>query len=67
MSRGDEEHVDLEGFMAGVERRNPGQSGGLPQLWLRPPPHDQSIDVGGIKIDTEDHSQPAPQGYWTTP
>src|SRR5438105_4234574 len=26
MSRGDEEHVDLEGFMAGVERRNPGQS-----------------------------------------
>src|SRR5436305_2278660 len=27
MSRGDEEqHVDLAGFMAGVERRNPGQS-----------------------------------------
>jgi glutamate dehydrogenase (NADP+) len=26
MSRGDSEHVDLEGFMAGVERRNPGQS-----------------------------------------
>ncbi len=27
MSRGDEsEHVDLEGFMAGVERRNPGQT-----------------------------------------
>src|SRR3954451_3057162 len=26
MSRGDEEHVDLNGFMAGVERRNPGQS-----------------------------------------
>ena len=47
--------------------RNPGQTGGLPQLWLRPPPHDQSIDVGGIKVDTGDHSQPAPQGYWTTP
>ncbi len=26
MSRGDDEHVDLEAFMAGVERRNPGQS-----------------------------------------
>src|SRR3954471_4533599 len=26
MSRGDSEHVDLEGFMAGVERRNPGQT-----------------------------------------
>jgi len=26
MSRGDNEHVDLEGFMGGVERRNPGQS-----------------------------------------
>ena len=26
MSRGNGEHVDLEGFMAGVERRNPGQS-----------------------------------------
>src|SRR3954470_18752858 len=26
MSRGDEEHVDLNGFMTGVERRNPGQS-----------------------------------------
>jgi ABC-type transporter Mla subunit MlaD len=47
--------------------RNPGQSGGLPNLWLRPPPHDQSIDVGGIKVDTKDHSQPAPQGYWNTP
>jgi len=26
MSSGDSEHVDLEAFMAGVERRNPGQS-----------------------------------------
>src|SRR4051795_9114934 len=26
MSRDDSEHVDLEGFMGGVERRNPGQS-----------------------------------------
>ena len=26
MSRGEEGHVDLAGFMAGVERRNPGQS-----------------------------------------
>jgi glutamate dehydrogenase (NADP+) len=26
MGRDDEGHVDLEGFMAGVERRNPGQS-----------------------------------------
>src|SRR6185503_5943075 len=26
MSRGGSEHVDLEGFMAGVKRRNPGQS-----------------------------------------
>ena len=26
MSRDDGEHVDLEGFMGGVERRNPGQS-----------------------------------------
>src|SRR5689334_6213392 len=26
MSRDDNEHVDLEGFMGGVERRNPGQS-----------------------------------------
>jgi glutamate dehydrogenase (NADP+) len=26
MSRGDSEHVDLAGFMTGVERRNPGQS-----------------------------------------
>jgi glutamate dehydrogenase (NADP+) len=26
MSRDDSDHVDLEGFMAGVERRNPGQS-----------------------------------------
>ena len=26
MSRDDEGHVDLEGFMGGVERRNPGQS-----------------------------------------
>src|SRR3954469_3658595 len=47
--------------------RNPGKTGGLPQLWLRPPPHDQSVDVAGIKVDTEDHSQPAPQGYWNTP
>jgi phospholipid/cholesterol/gamma-HCH transport system substrate-binding protein len=47
--------------------RNPGQTGGLPQLWLRPPPHDQSIDVGGVKVDTKDNSQPAPQGYWNTP
>jgi len=47
--------------------RNPAETGGLPQLWLRPPPHDQSIDVAGIKVDTEDHSQPAPQGYWNTP
>src|SRR5947209_1404263 len=45
--------------------RNPGQSGGLPNLWLRPPPHDQSINVAGIQVDTEDHSQPAPQGYWS--
>jgi phospholipid/cholesterol/gamma-HCH transport system substrate-binding protein len=44
--------------------RDPGKTGGLPQLWLRPPPHDQSVDVAGIKVDTEDHSQPAPQGYW---
>jgi len=47
--------------------RDPGKTGGLPQLWLRPPPHDQSIDVAGIKVDTEDHSQPAPQGYWNNP
>ncbi|MBV8979591.1 MAG: MCE family protein [Acidimicrobiia bacterium] len=47
--------------------RDPGKTGGLPQLWLRPPPHDQSIDVAGIKVDTEDQSQPAPQGYWNTP
>ena len=47
--------------------RDPGKTGGLPQLWLRPPPHDQSIDVAGIKVDTEDHSQPAPQGYWSNP
>jgi len=47
--------------------RDPGKTGGLPQLWLRPPPHDQSIDVAGIKVDTEDHSQPAPQGYWNSP
>ncbi len=46
--------------------RDPAKTGGLPQLWLRPPPHDQSIDVGGIKVDTEDHSQPAPQGYWSS-
>jgi phospholipid/cholesterol/gamma-HCH transport system substrate-binding protein len=45
--------------------RDPGKTGGLPQLWFRPPPHDQSIDVAGIKVDTEDHSQPAPQGYWS--
>jgi len=47
--------------------RDPGKTGGLPRLWLRPPPHDQSVDVAGIKVDTEDHSQPAPQGYWNTP
>jgi phospholipid/cholesterol/gamma-HCH transport system substrate-binding protein len=47
--------------------RDPGKSGGLPNLWFRPPPHDQSIDVAGIKVDTEDHSQPAPQGYWSGP
>jgi phospholipid/cholesterol/gamma-HCH transport system substrate-binding protein len=47
--------------------RDPGKTGGLPNLWLRPPPHDQSIDVAGIKIDTEDHSKPAPQGYWNKP
>ncbi|MBV8986512.1 MAG: MCE family protein [Acidimicrobiia bacterium] len=47
--------------------RNPGTEGGLPQLWLRPPPHDESINVGGIKVDTENHSQPPPAGYYTTP
>jgi phospholipid/cholesterol/gamma-HCH transport system substrate-binding protein len=47
--------------------RDPAKSGGLPNIWLRPPPHDQSIDVAGIKVDTEDHSKPAPQGYWDGP
>jgi phospholipid/cholesterol/gamma-HCH transport system substrate-binding protein len=47
--------------------RDPGKTGGLPQLWFRPPPHDKSIDVAGIKVDTADKSQPAPQGYWTNP
>jgi len=44
--------------------RNPGATGGLPQLWLRPPPHDQSIDVAGINVNTQNQSQPPPQGYY---
>ncbi|MBV9410414.1 MAG: MCE family protein [Acidimicrobiia bacterium] len=44
--------------------RNPGATGGLPNLWLRPPPHDQSINVAGINVDTENHSQPPPEGYY---
>jgi phospholipid/cholesterol/gamma-HCH transport system substrate-binding protein len=47
--------------------RDPRKSGGIPELWFRPPPHDQSINVAGINIDTTDKSQPAPQGYWTGP
>lgn len=47
--------------------RDPRKSGGLPELWFRPPPHDQSINVAGINVDTTDKSKPAPQGYWTAP
>ena len=47
--------------------RNPAKTGGLPQLWFRPPPHDQSIDVAGIKVDTTDKSQPAPPGLLGQP
>ena len=44
--------------------REPGKTGGLPQIWLQPPPHDQSINVAGINVDTENHNQPPPQGYY---
>ena len=47
--------------------RDPGRDGGLPKIWLRPPPHAQSVDVAGIKVDTGNHSQPSPEGYSTSP
>ena len=47
--------------------RDPGRDGGLPKIWLRPPPHAQSVDVAGIKVDTGNHSQPPPEGYSTSP
>ena len=47
--------------------RNPAKTGGLPELWFRPPPHNASIDVAGINVDTGNHNQPPPEGYFGGP
>jgi len=49
MSRGDEEHVDLNAFMAGVERRNPGQSEFIQAV------REVAEDIFGFIADKEDY------------
>lgn len=48
--------------------RDPGKDGGLPKIWLRPPPHDTKANVAGVQVDTGNHNdKPAPEGYFTEP
>src|SRR5436190_13155493 len=49
MGRGESEHVDLESFMAGVERRNPGQSEFIQA------DREVSEDIFGFIADKEDY------------
>jgi glutamate dehydrogenase (NADP+) len=49
MSRGDGEHVDLNEFMAGVERRNPGQSEFIQAV------REVAEDIFGFIADKEDY------------
>jgi glutamate dehydrogenase (NADP+) len=49
MSRGASEHVDLETFMAGVERRNPGQSEFIQAV------REVAEDIFGFIADKEDY------------
>jgi phospholipid/cholesterol/gamma-HCH transport system substrate-binding protein len=44
--------------------QDPGKQGGLPSIWFRPPAQAPSTDVAGVSVDTGDHHQPPPQGYY---
>jgi phospholipid/cholesterol/gamma-HCH transport system substrate-binding protein len=44
--------------------QDPSRQGGLPSIWFRPPVHAPSTEVGGIAVDTDDHTQPPPEGYY---
>jgi phospholipid/cholesterol/gamma-HCH transport system substrate-binding protein len=44
--------------------QDPGRQGGLPSIWFRPPIQAPSADVAGVKVDTGDHSQPPPEGFY---
>jgi phospholipid/cholesterol/gamma-HCH transport system substrate-binding protein len=44
--------------------QDPGRQGGLPSIWFRPPFQAPSTDVAGISVDTGDHHQPPPEGFY---
>jgi phospholipid/cholesterol/gamma-HCH transport system substrate-binding protein len=44
--------------------QDPGKQGGLPNIWFRPPAQAPSTEVAGVSVDTGDHHQPPPQGYY---
>jgi phospholipid/cholesterol/gamma-HCH transport system substrate-binding protein len=43
--------------------QDPGSQGGLPSIWFRPPFSAPNTEVGGIAVETDDQSQPPPEGY----
>ena len=44
--------------------QDPGRQGGLPSIWFRPPFQAPSADVAGVSVDTGDHRQKQPEGYY---
>lgn len=47
--------------------QDPGRSGGLPNVWFRPPAQAPGVNAFGIDVDTDNKTQPPPEGYRRTP
>lgn len=44
--------------------QEPGQSGGLPRIWFRPPAQLPNVNAAGVSVNNSDNEPPAPEGYY---
>jgi phospholipid/cholesterol/gamma-HCH transport system substrate-binding protein len=44
--------------------QEPGETGGLPRIWLRPPATVPPTEAGGVHVDGSDNQPPPPEGFY---
>ena len=49
--------------LGAADGQDPGETGGMPRVWLDPPVQAPNTEVGGTTIETDDDSPEPPDGY----